>query len=77
MPLDGHTFIVDCTKIDEYKHAPTACAHFLAEGISPGDEMMVRDVCLGTVTRTESEGPIARIYVELDQRIEHGTYQGG
>lgn len=76
--LGGHIFIIDCSKVEAYKNDPANSAQMLAKRLGAGEvPLMVNTICLGQVTRFEVEGPQLRIYVELDERIEHGTYQGG
>lgn len=72
-----HVFIIDCSKVIAYKPNPEAAARWIAEMLVPGTSLEVYPVHLGKVCKTVLDGPNVRIYVELDDRIEHATFQGG
>lgn len=74
--IHGHTFTIDTAKVAAYSLRPMSAAELLASFVKDED-LMIGSVCLGKVQRTEVSGSELRIYVLLDDVVEHGTYQGG
>lgn len=72
-----HTFTIDCAKVHAYEHTPEAASRFIARMLEAGEPVLAGTIQIGQVRKVLVDGPYVRIYVELDDRIEHGTYEGG